>query len=218
MRKAVLAVGLFLILAGIGIMGQGTEKLYPIAQAFGQATVSRSEHTLIPKTLVSVPPSSSDHISADLRANEEVVGSVDVANSREVAFYIMNEGNFSSWETGQPSQVLYARSRAITFNFSFVPNKDGTYYFVFVNEDTSRRLVVFSLDEIRATIILSPIFQYAAYESLALGIVLAALGAFTGGKKARYKIEVPEEWKCTYCGERNMAKDDFCRKCKRSRV
>ena len=44
---------------------------------------------------------------------------MEVADGHEVAFYVMDEGNFSLWRAGEPSAIILARPTVISSNFTF---------------------------------------------------------------------------------------------------
>jgi hypothetical protein len=228
MRRKILTVGLLLLLAGVFIFEQGPQFLSPIAQAFGLASNYQTEIPLLPSTLIAVSPANYTSISADLKGGVQVEGSLQVADGHEVAFYVMDEGNFSQWRAGRPSAIILARPTVISSNFTFAPKTGGTYYFVFDNSDTARRVVIFSLGTVEDITILSPFIKYAAFEILAIGILLCILGV-TGGKKRKQTPPKPEpaistppepeaedKWKCKFCGALNAPGQMFCDKCGRS--
>jgi hypothetical protein len=146
-----------------------------------------------------------------------------VGDGRDVAFYVMDEGNFSLWRTGRPSSIILAQPLAISYNFTFTPSSGGTYYFIFDNQDTSRRVVIFTLDTIQNTPVLDPAIGYAGYILFIFGIVLIAVGAKTGKRKPHVtpaeKPLVAEYvgWQCKFCGTQNIVEQPFCEKCGRAR-
>lgn len=219
-RRTILTFGLLLVLAGLFIFDQGLHVLVPIAELTGLVSHIQNENSIIAPFLISVPPSNHSYISANLSSSDRVQGMLQVSDGREIAFYIMNEGNFSQWRSGHPSAVILARPIAISYNFTLTPKAAGTYYFIFDNQDTSRRVVIFSLNLIEDKISLSPIIEYAEYELLGLGIFLSALGVKLGGKKIE-KSSVTEAqaaigWSCKFCGAENLGEQAFCSKCHRS--
>jgi hypothetical protein len=197
-------------------MERGTQLLVPIAEISGLASHVKTETAVIAPTLVSIAASNFSFLSADLEGNVRVQGSLQVGDGREVAFYIMNEGNFSQWRVGHPSVIVLAKPTAISYNFTFTPKATGTYYFVFDNQDTTRRVVIFSLNLINENLLLSPFLEYAAYELLGLGILLTALGLRLGRKKHEPEASVVTGWKCKFCRTENSGEQTFCSKCGRS--
>lgn len=215
-RRTILTVGLLLVLAGFFVFNQGVQVLVPVAELAGLVSHVQNETPVIAATLISIPPSNHSYISADLSSSDRVQGTLQVSDGREIAFYIMNEGNFSQWRSGRPSAVILAKPLAISYNFTFTPKAVGTYYFVFDNQDTSRRVVIFSLNLIKDNVSLSPIIEYAEYELLAVGLLLSALGLKLGGKKRVTEAPAAAGWSCKFCGTENAGGQTFCSKCGRS--
>ena len=215
-RRTILTVGLLLILAGFFLLNQGTQVLIPIAEQVGLVSHVQTETAVIAPTLVSVAPSNFSFLSFDLGSNVQVQGSLQVGDSREIAFYIMNEGNFSEWRLGHPSAIILAKPAAISYNFTFTPKAAGTYYFVFDNQDTSRRAVILNLDLIKDSLVLSPFLGYLAYELIAVGILLSALGLRLGRKKRKSEAPATTRWKCKFCKAENSGELTFCSECGKS--
>jgi hypothetical protein len=215
MRRKLLTLGLLIILVGVYVLEQGPQMLAPMAEALGFVTYTQSVTSLMAPTLLEVPASSYTALSEPLNGNVQVKGYLEVSDGREIAFYVMNEGNFSEWRIGHPSAIVLAKPLAITYNFTFVPRTSGTYYFVFDNQDTVRRTVIFSLNTVEVRAVLSPVVEYAAYELLLVGIVFALLGVKTGKKMAK-RQPAKDAWSCKFCGEDNSGSNVFCSKCGRS--
>jgi len=221
MRVRVLTLGLLLILVGGYVVYQGQAIITPIAETFGLVSYVPTQNALIPSTLVNVPASNYSFVPADLQGGVQVVGSFQVVDGREIAMYVMDEGNFSLWRTGHQSAILLAKPIAISYNFTFTPRTTGTYYFIFDNEDTSRRTVIFTLSLIEVTPVISPTVAYAGYEIFAVGIILFAIGARTGKRKPKPEPEVISETvktgvRCKFCGAALSEGEMFCAKCGRA--
>ncbi len=216
MRRRTLTIGLFLIVIGVFMLDQGPNVLNPIAEGLGLVSQYSKQNAVLPPTLVSIPPSNYSSVSIDLRANVQLRGSMEVADGREIAFYVMNEGNFSHWRAGRPSAVILVKPTAITYNFTFSPSADGTYYFIFDNQDTSRRVVIFSLSAVNTVIVLNPLIQYAGFEALGIGIVLSLLALRGGRKRPEARPVEADGWVCKFCGAENRGVQSFCEKCARS--
>jgi hypothetical protein len=216
MHRSVLIVGLLLMVAGIFVLNQGIQILSPIAEILGQASRVQTERLLLPPTLLTVPASDYAFLPADLQGGVSVKGSLQVSGAQEVAMYVMTEGNFSLWRAGQPTAILLAKPVAITYNFTITPQASGTYYFVFDNQDTTKRVVIFSLSVLQDTIVLSPTIEYAGYEVFAVGVVLFAIGARTGKRKPEPKEIEETGVRCKFCGARIVQDQTFCEKCGRS--
>jgi hypothetical protein len=211
------------MLVGGFIVYQGAVIITPIAEMFGLVSYVQTQSALIPSTLVNVPASNYSFVPADLQAGVQVVGSFQVVDGREIAMYVMDEGNFSLWRTGHQSAILLAKPIAISYNFTFTPRAAGTYYFIFDNEDTSRRTVIFTLSLIGVTAVISPTIGYAGYEIFVVGITLAAIGIRTGKRKEKQKPEhevisetVETGVHCKFCGAALTEGEMFCGKCGRA--
>jgi hypothetical protein len=216
-RRKLLTIGLLVLLAGVYLLEQGPQVLVPIAEGFGFVTYTQRVTPVIAPTLFEVPASNYMSLSETLSGSVQVQGSLDVSDGREIAFYIMDAGNFSEWRMGHPSAILIAKTLAITYNFTFTPKISGTYFFVFDNQDTTRRTVIFSLNTVEVLAVLSPIVEYAGYEAMLLGIVLSITGIKTGKKKPVQQKTLTEGlWNCRFCGVENASSDVFCTKCGRS--
>jgi hypothetical protein len=180
----------------------------------------QTERLVIPQTLLTVPASSNTFLSADLRGGVQVKGSLVVGVGQEIGFYVMDEGNFTLWRAGKPSLILLAKPTAVSYNFTITPRGTGTYYFVFDNQDTARRVVIFSLSMVEDTTVPSPVMEYAGYLAFALGIVVFAIGARTGRPKPKAEVAPvvtpATRVHCRFCGA-EIARDQlFCEKCGRA--
>jgi len=205
------------MLIGVFIINQEPQLLTPIAGAFGLVSYVQTVTTITEPTLISVAPSNYTYLPVDLTARVQATGMLIVSNGKEVGFYVMNEGNFSEWRSGHPSRVVLARPFVVSYNFTFTPIAGGTYFFVFDNQDTSRRVVIFSLSIVRNRIVLQPVAEYAGYELLVIGILLAVLGLKTGRNKPVKSLEARTiGWICKFCGAENNSAQSFCSNCGRS--
>jgi len=217
MRRKTLTVGVLLILIGVLLFEQGVQVLTPLADIAGLSSHYTEETVILSPTLYSVPALNYSFVSEYLPSGSQLVGSLQVAEGREVAFYVMNEGNFSLWRTGRPSSIVLVEPIAVSYNFTLSPSVAGTYYFVFDNQDTGPRTVIFSLSSVQTITVLSPLLQYASFELLLLGAALSFLGLGGGKKKAKPSPVVESGWKCKFCGALNEEGRVFCVKCGRSK-
>jgi hypothetical protein len=217
MRRKTLTVGVLLILIGVLLFEQGVQVLTPLADIAGLSSHYTEETVILSPTLYSVPALNYSFVSEYLPSGSQLVGSLQVAEGREVAFYVMNEGNFSLWRTGRPSSIVLVEPIAVSYNFTLTPSAAGTYYFVFDNQDTGPRTVIFSLSSTQPVTVLSPLLQYASFELLLLGAALSFLGLRGGKKKAKPSPVVESGWKCKFCGALNEEGRVFCVKCGRSK-
>lgn len=215
-RRKTLAVGVFLLLIAIVLFEQGTQVLTPMAEVTGLSSHYIEESAILPPTLYSVPASNYSFVSEDLLSGTHLLGALQVADGREVAFYVLDEGNFSLWRAGRPSMLALVELVAISYNFTLSPTISGTYYFVFDNQDNSPRRVIFSLSSARTVTALNPLLQYADFELLLIGIVLSFLGLRGGMKKSKLSPVVESGWKCKFCGALNEERLAFCVTCCRS--
>jgi hypothetical protein len=218
MRRSVFTIGLLFVLVGLFIISQGPKVLTPVAENLGLVSHERTENAVIAPTLVTVTPSDYSFLMADLKADVQVKGSLAVGDAKEVAFYVMDEPNFSEWRAGHPSVVIAAKPLAIAYNFTFTPIVGGTYYFIFDNQDTSRRTVVFSLHVVNNRIILSPIIEYSGHLVLIIGLLLSSLGIKAGRKKPEAEAPSVPGWKCKFCGAVSTSDEMFCTECGRSQT
>src|SRR3990172_12409106 len=215
MRRYVLTIGLLLVLGGVIVLDQGVQLLTPVAEAFGLVSRVQTERSLIGPTLLTVPASNYTFLSADLKGGVDVKGSVQVVDAREAALYVMKEGNLRLWRTGRPSMVILAKPVAISYNFTITPQTTGTYYFVFDNQDATRRTVIFNLSVLESAVRLNPLVGYAGYELLTLGFVFTIIGIKTG-KKREPRLLVQKGLKCKFCGAELEGDQMFCEKCGRA--
>jgi len=218
-RRTILTFGLLMVLAGLFIFNQGSQVLVPIAELTGLVTHIQNESPIMAPTLISVPPSNHSYVSADLSGSDRVQGMLQVSDGREIAFYVMNEGNFSLWRAGHPAALLLAQPLAISYNFTITPSTSGTYFFVFDNEDSSSHIVIFNLSSVQNTVVLNPLLQYAGFELLLVGAVLCFFGLRGGKRKDKAKAKSKPAWKCRFCGAKNVTEDmTFCTKCRRAQA
>ena len=221
MHRIPLILGLVLILAAVFLLTQGTQMLVPFVGSLGLTSHYSTEGVVLPPTLFSIPSSNYTYTSAELGGGTEVTGSLQVSNGRQVAFYVMNQGNFSLWQRGRPSAVVLAQPVAISYNFTFSPPAPGEYFFIFDNQDNSPRSLIFNLSVVENVTVLSPYVQYAGFELLVVGAGLSYLGLRGGRKKsAPEPAPTPEVsgWRCKFCGTVNEDYAlQFCGKCDRSR-
>lgn len=220
MRRFTFIVGLLFILAGLYVLNQGVHVLYPFAGVTGLISNSHSQVTILPSTLLSVPPSNYTYLVVELKNGVRTTGQLQVEGGSQIGFYVMNEGNFSAWRQGRPGVVSLARPSAITYNFTFTPSNSGTYYFLLNNPDPVRKNVILTLSTFEPVVIVSPLLRYAGYLAMLVGILLLILAVKTGRKRIK-RAKVPEtvnpKSKCKYCGERITA-GEFCSKCGRSQT
>jgi hypothetical protein len=220
LRKRTLTLGILLILLAIFVLEQGAQVFAPIAEIAGLATQYTRESVILPPTLYSVPAANYTFAPESLPGGRQYVGSLEVADGRQVGFYVMNEGNFSLWRARRPASLLLANPNAVSYNFTVSPTTSGTYYFVFDNQENSPLAVVFGLSSVQDIMVLNPFVGYAGYELLFLGVVLSFFGLRGGGSKPETKPAartVEPSWKCKFCGVSNPGNEPtFCGKCGRA--
>lgn len=198
------------------MIAQGVQVLTPIEETFGLASRVQTDRLLISPTLLAVPASNYTFLTADLNGGVQVKGSLQVVDSREIAFYVMDESNFTLWRAGRPSSVILAKPAAISYNLTFRPQATGTYYFVFDNQDTNRRTVIFSLSAVEEVVVLNPLMNYAGYELVALGLVLLIISIKLRRKKREPKLQARKALTCKFCGAELEGEQAFCGKCSRA--
>ena len=221
LRWRVFSLGLLIIVAGLYVFNQGTQILTPVAEMTGQISAGVIVSPVVSSTLLSVPGSNYSYLTATLRRNVMVNGVLQVEEGSQIGFYVMNSGNFTQWRGGNPSTIALANPAVSTYNFTFVPDTNGPYYFVFSNQDTGHKNVIFSLNTITYTRTPSPLIQYAAFELVLLGILFVIVGINTGKKKSKpWKEEATvtagKPPKCKFCGKALATGELFCPHCGRS--
>ena len=211
---------MLLIVAAFFVLEQGEQIITPVAEVTGLTAHYPQDIAILPATLYSVPPSNYSFATENLPGGRQYVGSLEVANGRQVGFYIMDAGNFSLWRSGRPASLALANPDAISYNFTFSPSLSGTYYFVFENQENSPLVVVFSLSWVQDVVVLNPFIGYAGIELFLLGVVFSFFGLRGGGSKGErkaYERTVEAGWKCKFCGARNVGPEPtFCSKCGRA--
>jgi uncharacterized OB-fold protein len=162
-------------------------------------------------------------LRTNLVENVKTIGIVQVEGESQIGFYIMTEENFTQWREGNPSQVALAKPDVTNYNFTFVPDGTGVYYFVFNNQDSSHKNVLFTLNTVTYTTVPTRIIQYADFELIAIGILLTIVGIKTGKKARSWKehdvatsAEDKTTAKCKFCGKELAPGELFCSKCGRS--
>ena len=217
MRRKALTLGVLLILMAIFVLEEGPQVFAPVADIAGLSAHYTEESVILPPTLYSVPAANYSFASEDLRGGGQLVGSLEVGAGGQVAFYVMDEGNFSLWRAGRPASVVLAKPLVVSYNFTFSPTSSGAYYFVFANQGISSLQVIFSLSSVQDIVVLSPFVQYAGFELFLLGAVLTFFGLRGGGRKVEAKRASDSGWKCKFCGAGNVKEDrTFCDKCGRA--
>jgi len=197
----------------------------PIAGVAGLSSQYTKENVMLAPTLYSVPAANYSFAVETLPGGRQYVGSLEVADGRQVGFYVMDIGNFSLWRAGRPASLVLANPNAISYNFTLLPSLSGTYYFVFENQENSPLDVIFSLSSVQEVVVLNPFVAYAGYELFLLGIVLSFFGVRGGGRKTEKKqakkqtIQTGAVWKCKFCGANNPGETPtFCAKCGRAQT
>jgi hypothetical protein len=225
MNRSLLILGLLIMLAGFFFLYQGVQILTPLAELTGLASQVQTERSIVPSTLLTVPASNYNYLTANLQGGISVKGTLQVGNGQEIAMYVMDEGNFAQWQTSHRGEVLLAKPMAISYNFTIVPRATGTYYFIFDNQDTTKRVVILSLSVLENRTVISPIIENAGYEIFALGIIFFGVGVKTGKQKPKPQktpeadVRIrghPAGMGCRFCGAAIATGQTFCPKCGRA--
>ena len=219
MRRKTLTLGILLILAAFFVLEQGVQIFAPVAEIAGLSTHYTKEDVILPPTLYNVPAANYTFAPVTLLDGRQYVGSLEVADGRQVGFYVMDAQNFSFWRAGRPASLILANPNALSYNFTLSPSLSGTYYFVFDNSENSPLSVVFAVSSTQNITVLSPFVQYVAYELFFIGVVLSFFGLRGGPKKTETKqfAQTAEAGrKCKFCGARNVGEAAFCAKCGRA--
>jgi len=219
MNRSLLVLGIVFMLAGFFFLNQGVRVLAPVAQLAGLASQVQTEEPVLPPTLLTVPALNYNFLPADLQGGVSVKGTLQVSNGQEIAMYVMDQENFAQWQTRHTGAVLLAELLAISCNFTITPKVAGTYYFIFDNQDTTKRVVILSLSVIENSIVVSPLIEDAGYGVFALGILFFVVGARIGKKKPKHqepqKTTAPGTG-CRFCGAQLASGQVFCAKCRRA--
>jgi len=154
----------------------------------------------------------------------KTIGMIQLEGESQVGFYVMNGGNFSQWRHGNPSTVVFAEPDVTTYNFTFTPVESGVYYFIFSNQDSSRKNLIFTLSTVTYTMAPSPFIQHADFELVLLGILLTVIGIKTGKKPKKswkeHEVTASKEanplTECKFCGKDLPPGELFCSSCRRS--
>ena len=217
MNRSLLIIGLLLMLAGLFVLNQGAQILTPVAELTGLASQVQTESLIIAPTLLTVSASNYSFLPVTLQGGVTVEGSLQVGNGQGIALYVMDEANFAQWQTRHTGQVLLANPMAMSYNFTITPKVTGTYYFIFDNQDTNKRVVILSISVIENTTVISPFVQNAGYEIFGLGIILFVIGVRIGGKPK--SEEGPETGvRCRFCHAKIPTGEIFCPKCGRAQT
>ena len=217
MRRRALTLGVLILLIAIFVLEEGPQVFAPVAGIAGLSTHYTKENVILPPTLYNVPAANYSFASEDLPGGEQLTGSLEVGAGGQVAFYVMDEGNFSLWRTGRPASLVLAKPLVVSYNFTFSPTSSGTYYFVFANQGNSPLQVIFSLSSVQDIVVLSPFVQYSGFELLLIGAVLTFFGLGGGRRKVEAKPASQPGWTCKFCGAGNVKEDrTFCDKCGRA--
>ena len=217
MNRTLLILGILLMVAGVFVLNEGAQILTPIAGLTGLASQVQTEKSIVPPTLLSVPASNYAFLPANLPAGVTAQGSLQVVNGQGIALYVMDDANFTQWQSKHTGQVILANPMATSYNFTFSPRVTGTYYFVLDNQDTNTKRVILSIGVLQTTTVISPFVQNAGYEAFAIGIVFLAIGVRLGGKPK--PEEGPETGvRCRFCRARLATGETFCPKCHRAQT
>ena len=219
MNKSLLILGIVFMLAGFFFLNQGVSVLAPVAQLAGLATQVQTEVVVLPPTVLTVQAMNYTFLPANLQGSISVRGTMQVSNGQAVAMYVMDQENFIQWQTRHTGAVLLAKPMAMSYNFTITPKTAGTYYFIFDNQDTTRRVIILSLSTLEDRIVVSPMIENAGYELFALGIIFLAVGVKLGGKKQKHQepLKTPASGTgCRFCGAPLPSGQIFCAKCGRA--
>jgi len=216
MNRSLLVIGLLLMVAGFFVLNQGTQMLTPVAELTGLVSQVQTERPIVPPTILTVPPSDYAFLPATLRAGVTAKGGLQVGNGQEIAMYVMDERNFAQWQAKHTGEVLLAQPMVISYNFTISPKATGTYYFIFDNQDTTKRVVILSISVLENTTVISPIIENAGFELFALAIVFFAIGVRTGKRKPKPQDVLETRVRCRFCGAKIGTGEAFCAKCGRA--
>ena len=220
MKAKILALGIVIIIVGAlfalmpGALGQ-------VEAGLGLAPgPTRSQY------LVKIAPENYSYLSYSMGPSAELSVAIS-AGPQSVDFFLMNEGNFSSWVQAATGYVqVYPQSAFNVKNYSFDISGTGraqTYYLVFAsgpNSSQTNVLVRYSL-------------QDAAFSSgttvpevfFGVGVVVALIGVRAGGKRGETEVSrrggTPSLTdaggaRCRFCGAQLNGDSKFCLSCGKS--
>ena len=216
MNRSLLIIGLLFMAAGFFVLNQGAQILTPVAELTGLASQVQTEMPILPPTVLTVPASSYTFLPANLPGGVTAKGSLQVGNGQEIAMYVMDEANFTQWQAKHTGEVILAKPMVISYNFTIAPKVTGTYYFIFDNQDTTKRVVIFSLSVLENTTVVSPLIGNAGLGLFAFGIIFFAIGAKTGKRKPKPSETPGTRVRCRFCGAEFPTDETFCAKCGRA--
>ncbi len=230
MRAKVLVLGVILLAVGVllfvfpGLMSQFGSDLGLLPPAQHPAPY-----------LVRVAPGNFSYLNYAVGPNDEV--NVKIATGQQaVDFFLMNQGNFSSWvQGGGGVGQVFPQSALDVKNYSFALTGTGrseNYSLVFVSRSTSSPTDVL-VQLVRSDTSLGATFTVTPLALIGFGAVLLVLGRGGGGRRQAEpeRVETPQAtpglggWqellglatpKCKYCGADLGDATGFCPSCKRS--
>ncbi len=216
MNRSLLIIGILLMVAGFFVVNQGAQILTPAAELTGLASQVQTERPILPPTVLTVPASNYAFLPANLPGGITAKGSLQVGNGQDIAMYVMDEANFTQWQTKHTGNVLLAKPMVISYNFTISPKVTGTYYFIFDNQDTTKRVVIFSLSVLENTTVVSPLIGNAGFGLVVLGIIFFAIGVRTGKRKPKPSGTSGIGVRCRFCRAEIPTGEPFCAKCGRA--
>lgn len=186
MRRRVLTIGVILLVITVYLL-LSPDLVETLARTFGAIRTTERDKMIVAPTLLRVEPSNYSYVSQMLSTERftelSFTGTIGVGGDQGIDFYIMNQGNFTRWVTGQSALISVSALSAKNYTFTLRLTRADTYYFVFDNTySNDRKNIVFSLLLEEQAQEVDPSANYFVLLLLIVACILVAYGA-TGPKR-----------------------------------
>jgi hypothetical protein len=180
MRTKTLLIGSVLTIIGVYLIFGGAS----LVQDLAIATATSSVKTEVQKPIALT-------VDANKFEQKNIPFSIDdlrfaqisyKSNNGDIDFYIMDHTEFEAWKSNKTTTIQFAALSETTGNFTFNPDHNGEYHFIFdnVGSNVAKRVVL----NISKEIVVTEINPSIAYVPLGLTIVgIVVIGFGLEGKK-----------------------------------